>query len=240
MALRVNSILALTAAMVALCAGGLMADEYNSTAAEAVVSDEQLPKVLIIGDSISGGYTQSVARLLKGKAIVQHNPGNAEHTGTGLKKLDEWLGTTDWDVIHFNWGLWDLCYRHPESKLPGKRDKVNGSITTSLEVYEQNLDQLVTRLKKTNAVLIWAHTTVVPEGEPGRIVGDDAKYNAAAQRVMEKHGVAVNDLHALTKEFEPKLFSKPGDVHFSGAGYGKLAQQVATAIEEAIKDKSSP
>lgn len=193
--------------------------------------------MLIIGDSISGGYTKEVARLLKGKAVVEHNPGNAEHTGTGLKKIDEWLGTTEWDVIYFNWGLWDLCYRHPESKLQGKRDKVNGTVTTALDVYEQNLDQLVTRLKQTKAELIWAHTTVVPDGEPGRHVGDDAKYNAAAARVMEKHGVPINDLHALTKEFDPKLFSRPGDVHYSGAGYGKLARQVASAIEAAIARK---
>jgi lysophospholipase L1-like esterase len=230
-----NPMRVITAIIAGLLATTLAAHAPSSLAAEPQAHADELPKVLIIGDSISGGYTKEVARLLKGKAIVEHNPGNAEHTGTGLRRLDEWLGTTDWDVIHFNWGLWDLCYRHPESKLQGKRDKVNGTITTSIEVYEQNLDQLVTRLKKTNAVLIWAHTTVVPEGEPGRNVGDDAKYNAAAARVMEKHAVIVNDLHALTKEFEPKLFSKPGDVHFSGAGYGKLARQVAAAIAEAIE-----
>lgn len=194
----------------------------------------ELPKVLIIGDSISGGYTPRVAELLKGKAVVRHNPGNAQHTGTGIEKLDAWIGDTDWDVIHFNWGLWDLCYRHPESKVQGRRDKVRGTLTTPIDVYEKNLDQLVTRLKMTGAALIWAHTTVVPEGEAGRKLGDDAKYNAAATRVMKKHGVPVNDLHALTSEFGPELFSKPGDVHYNAKGYDKIARQVASAIEAAI------
>lgn len=198
---------------------------------------EELPKVLIIGDSISGGYTPRVVKLLKGKALVKHSPGNSQHTGTGIKKIDAWIGKTDWDVIHFNWGLWDLCYRHPKSKVQGRRDKAKGTLTTPLDVYEKNLDQLVTRLKKTDATLIWAHTTVVPEGEAGRKVGDDEKYNAAATRVMKKHGVAIDDLLALTKGFPPELFSKPGDVHYSAKGYDKIAEQVAAEIEKALKEK---
>jgi lysophospholipase L1-like esterase len=196
---------------------------------------EELPKVLIIGDSISGGYTPRVVKLLKGKAIVKHSPGNSQHTGTGLKRIDAWIGKTDWDVIHFNWGLWDLCYRHPKSKVQGRRDKVNGTLTTPLDVYERNLDTLVARLRKTDAVLIWAHTTVVPEGEAGRKMGDDQKYNDAAARVMKKHGVAVNDLLTLTKGFPPELFTKPGDVHYKAAGYDRIAQQVAAAIEAALQ-----
>ena len=180
-----------------------------------------LPEVLIIGDSISNGYTPHVAQLLKEKAIVKHHRGNAQHTGTGLKKLDQWIGKTEWDVIHFNWGLWDLCYRHPESKVQGKRDKVNGTITTTLEQYEKNLDKLVTRLKKTDAKLIWAHTTVVPEKEAGRIVGDDKKYNDVAARIMQEYGVTINDLHSLSKAFPFEHFKKPGDVHYTMDGYNE-------------------
>ena len=189
-----------------------------------------LPEVLIIGDSISNGYTPHVAQLLKEKAIVKHHRGNAQHTGTGLKKLDQWIGKTEWDVIHFNWGLWDLCYRHPESKVQGKRDKVNGTITTTLEQYEKNLDKLVTRLKKTDAKLIWAHTTVVPEKEAGRIVGDDKKYNDLAARIMQEYGVTINDLHSLSKAFPFEHFKKPGDVHYTMDGYKKLAEQVADKL----------
>ena len=74
------------------------------------------PKALLIGDSISIGYTPHVVAALKGKVEVRHHRGNAQHTGTGLKMLDRWIGETEWDVIHFNWGLWDLCYRHPYSQ----------------------------------------------------------------------------------------------------------------------------
>ena len=126
--------------------------------AEEPPAEASLPKVLIIGDSISLGFTPHVVQQLDGKAVVEHHKGNAQHTGTGLQKIDQWLGKTKWDVIHFNWGLWDLCYRHPKSKVQGNRDKANGTITTTLEQYEKNLEELISRLKKTEAKLIWAHT----------------------------------------------------------------------------------
>jgi len=110
---------------------------------------KQLPRVLLIGDSICGGYQRGVKKLLAGKAVVVKQQGNAQHTGTGLEKLDEWLGDGKWDLIHFNWGLHDLAYRNPKSKNFGHLDKVNGKLTTSLADYEKNLRKLVARLKKT-------------------------------------------------------------------------------------------
>lgn len=198
-----------------------------------------LPKVLIIGDSISIGYTPHVSQLLKDRAIVEHHKGNAQHTGTGLKKLDQWVGKTKWDVIHFNWGLWDLCYRHPKSTTQGKRDKINGTLTTSLEQYEKNLDALVARLKKTEAKLIWAHTTVVPEKETGRKIGDDNKYNDVATKIMKKHGVTINDLNSLTRKFPADLFKKPGDVHYTNEGYKRIAKQVADEVLMILKGEQS-
>lgn len=201
-----------------------------TTGVEGAPAESDLPPVLLIGDSISLGYTPHVQKILKQEARVQHHKGNAQHTGTGLQRLDQWLGTTEWEVIHFNWGLWDLCYRHPESKEQGRRDKVRGTLTTPLDSYEQNLDQLAVRLKQTGARLIWAHTTVVPEGEAGRKPGDEIRYNEAAARVMKKHGIAIDNLYALTRDFSPDLFVGPGNVHFTTEGSRKLADQVAETI----------
>jgi len=118
------------------------------------------------------------------------------------------------------------------------RDKIKGTITTSLEQYETNLDQLVQRLKKNGAILIWAMTTVVPEGEAGRFVGDDRKYNQVAATIMKKYGIKIDDLHILTEEFSPDLFVKSGDVHYTKEGYRKIAAQVADNIRAALKSRS--
>ena len=67
-----------------------------------------LPRVLLIGDSISIDYTLPVRERLAGKANVYRIPENGGCTTNGLAKLNVWLGTQRWDVIHFNWGLHDL------------------------------------------------------------------------------------------------------------------------------------
>lgn len=137
-------------------------------------------------------------------------------------------------MIHFNWGLHDLCYRSPESKAQGNRDKVNGKQSVPIEEYEKNLEAIVGRLEKTGARLIFATTTVVPEGEVGRVVGDDERYNTAAVRLMQKHGVVINDLHATSKAFPAHFFVGPGNVHFTNQGSEALAEQVMAAIETAL------
>ncbi|MEY3391615.1 MAG: hypothetical protein RLZZ322_463 [Verrucomicrobiota bacterium] len=196
--------------------------------------DQTLPNVLILGDSISIGYTRQVREGLKGQANVIRPNANCGDTRHGLAQIETWLGDGKWQVIHFNWGLHDLCYRNPALKTPGQRDKVNGTLSVPLTEYEQNLETLVTRLKQTGAKLIFANTTLVPAGEAGRFPGDEMKYNAAARRVMEKHGVPINDLHATTQAFPPALFAGAGNVHFSAEGSAKLAAQVVAQVTAAL------
>ncbi len=211
--------------------------QLNTTSPENPDKEETsaLPRVLLIGDSISIGYTQPVIKLLERKAMVARVDDNCGPTSYSLDHIDEWLGNATWDVIHFNWGLHDLCYRHPDSTTQGNRDKINGTINVTPEQYEKNLEVLVKRLMKTGATLVWASTTVVPEGEPGRFAGDDVKYNAIAERVMKKHGIAINDLHSLSKTLTPEMFQAPGNVHFTAEGSMKLAEQVAVSIRAALE-----
>jgi lysophospholipase L1-like esterase len=202
-----------------------------------VVDDPALPRVLIIGDSISIGYTAGTRKQLAGIANVHRIPGNAGHTGMGLANLEKWLDEKkgSWDLIHFNWGLWDLCYRHPKSKNQGNRDKVKGAITHTPEKYAANLEEIVTRLKKTGAILIFATTTPVPKGEAGRKVGDDNIYNKAAQEVMKRHRIKINDLHGVVSGKMDRFGKKPGDVHFTPEGSSLLADAVAREIRGHLK-----
>lgn len=201
-----------------------------------VTDDHKLPRVLLIGDSISIGYTVPTRALLKSQANVHRVPANAGHTAMGVTGLPKWFKKLGgkWDVIHFNWGLWDLCYRNPESKNQGRRDKVNGALTHTIDQYTANLEKLITELKKTNAKLIFATTTPVPEGELGRKLGDDLKYNAAAVKLMKRHDIPINDLHAVMAGRMKQYGIRPGDVHFTKEGSRRLAEHVANAISAAL------
>jgi len=204
-----------------------------SHAAQETAAQEILPRILLIGDSICGGYHKEVIRQLKDKAVVVKNNGNAQWTGTGLEKIDEWLGDGDWDIIHFNWGLWDIYgWRfYDEDRSP--------------EAYAQRLDQLVTRMKKTGAKLIWATTTPVCPGPEATMLkrwnkesvitpDQQAAYRKAALEVMEKHGVEVNDLYSYILPDLEKYSPDPDNVHFTGSGSGHLAQKVTRTLLDAI------
>lgn len=196
-----------------------------------------LPRVLLIGDSISMGYTVPVRELLKGKANVHRVPANGGPTTNGLKNLKQWLGDSHWDVIHFNWGLHDLKYiaedpsKRADPKAPGAHLQV------SLADYEKNLRELVSQLKATGAKLIWCSTTPVPEGSEGRVVGDDLKYNEIATRVMKEAGIPTDDLYTHAKAKLKDIQLPEGNVHYSEAGYQYLAEKVAAAIGARLPKK---
>ena len=197
---------------------------------------ENNPKILIIGDSISIGYTPFVQAAMEGKADVFHNPGNAQHTGTGLEKIEEWIGDEPWDIIQFNWGLWDLCYRNPDSKLYGNRDKVNGQLTFTVQEYASNLDSIVTFMQSiTEAKLIFVTTTYVPEKEAGRYKEDAIKYNAAAKKVMEKYGLVVHDVYNESIPIHYKFGKGVDDVHYSEEGYKKLADLITDFLRKEMR-----
>lgn len=206
--------------------------------AGAVLRAEQapaakLPNILLIGDSISAGYQRQVKAAFAGRAVVVKNEGNAEWSGTGVKKIDSYLGDTKWDIIHFNWGLWDMYgwEYHAEDRSP--------------EAYARRLDLLVTRMKKTGARLIWATTTPVCR-EPEQTMrkrfhqtvqitpGQQQKYADAAMAVMRKHDVFVNDLYAHILPTIPQHGVAADDVHFNAAGSDHLAKKVISALEEAL------
>ena len=190
--------------------------------------------ILIIGDSISIGYTPNVEEALADKAVVVHNKGNAQHTGTGIEKLDDWLGDKKWDIIQFNWGLWDLCYRSPDSKEQGNRDKINGNITFSVEEYQNNLRLLVEKLKSTNAKLIFVTTTYVPKNEAGRFYGDELRYNKAAIEVMKENQILVNDIWKTSKKIHKKHAQAPNNVHYTSEGYKLLANNIIAFLNQEI------
>ena len=193
-----------------------------------------LPRVLLIGDSISMGYTLDVREMLKGKANVHRIPTNGGPTTNGLKNIKAWLGDSKWDVIHFNWGLHDLKYiaedpsKRADPKAPGSHLQV------PLADYEKNLAELVKLMQATGAKLIWCNTTPVPAGSDGRVEGDEKKYNEAAARVMTAAGIPVNALYGRASR--PGL-QKPADVHFTDDGSRYLAGKVAEEITAALPGK---
>jgi hypothetical protein len=239
-----------------LALGLLSSRPTESRETQEVVAGD-LPDVLILGDSISIGYTPLVRKLLEGEARVVRpmvdgkRPENCQYTAYGLRRLEAWLGDTDWEVIHFNWGLHDLKYvdqRFPNPSLVRERGDAllandEAHQLASVDEYAANLAMLVERLEQTGARLVFATTTPVPEGVVGRIPGDELRYNTAAGEVMEERGIAVDDLYGLVANLcrpQPSLaeVQRKADVHFTRVGNELLADQVSRAIRAELQRES--
>jgi len=154
-------------------------DAGHETAWDYVKDDPALPRMLIIGDSISRGYTLAVRHALAGKVNVHRAPANCGPTTSGLKNLDVWLGQGKWDVITWNFGIHDR--------------------QTDPEIYRKNLETLWKRLQATGAKLIWVRTTPAPP--PGNLESKFTdqqceRVNAIADAMMKTNGIPEVDLYA--------------------------------------------
>lgn len=191
--------------------------------------DPNLPNMLIIGDSISIGYTPWVRKFLAGKANVFRIPENGGHSGTILQSLDQWfeaLENRSFKLILFNSGLHDLV-----RLVTGEYDETGPENRISLPAYQANLEKLVTRLHAKSQSLLWVSTSVLPEGSKGRRKGDEVQFNAAAAQVMTNRHIPIFDLQSLSA-VDRHLYHEgdPKGVHYNAAGYERFGAELATAI----------
>jgi hypothetical protein len=203
-------------------------------------SNSELPKILVIGDSISIGYLPFIQELLKDKAIVTRpmkengEAENCEGTTNGVANIDSWIGNTKWDLIHFNFGLHDL--KHVKPGTLKNSNNPNDPHQAEKGQYRKNLKEIVGKLKASNAKLIFATTTPYPAGElkPRRDPGMSAEYNTIALKIMHANNIPVNDLYSFIL---PKLgkLQRPLNVHFTDEGSQELAKQCVKSIEQGLE-----
>jgi len=101
----------------------------------------------------------------------------------------------------------------------------------------EDLAKIVTLLEITGAKVIWANITPIPASAPHHPEDDELIYNAAAAKVMKKHGIPIIDLHRVVTAWDGYAeWKKSNEVHFSGAVYSKLAEKITGVILAAQND----
>jgi len=203
-----------------------------------ITASDDLPRVLIVGDSIVGGYYSSACVLFSGEAVVFRDGTTYNDPNPPWGKIvDHYLkkgGERGWDIIQFNWGLHAVKYVNERNQncLP---EDPGARIQFTVEEYARQIELFVKELKRTNATLVFATTTPIPEGAPHSIQYVNLKpYNDAAKAVMAKHGIIINDLYAFAY---PQLACLQilKNVHFTDYGYQELARQTYTTIKPLLK-----
>jgi hypothetical protein len=179
-----------------------------------------MKRVLLLGDSIRMGYEQLVRDGLNGVAEVvapEENCRFAKHTLWGVNLWLKELGRPD--IVHWNNGLWDLHHEAPMVEA-----------LTSQSEYIDTLKRILNELQRTGAIIIFATTTPVPADAIGRSNAEIDLYNSAADELMKKNDIEINDLNSIVKQdlagniCEDKL-------HLSELGNFRCAEQVIEKIK---------
>ncbi len=194
--------------------------------AAAALSAE--PRVLVIGDSISAGYTPLVKQILAGKVSVERIETNGGDSKRVAENLESWLSKGPYDLVTVNCGLHDLKYT-TDYQVPPK-------------AYRANLEQIATRMKARRQKWLWVTTTPVDDARHAtrkagfeRVEKNVEAYNRISTPLMKKRKVPICDLHALVeKEGRARLLGKDG-VHYTPEGYRVLAERVAEAIQAELR-----
>ena len=185
-------------------------------------NEANLPRVLLIGDSITRAYYPEVEKHLAGKAYVGRLSSSAFISDPALlKQIEMVLGEYKFDVIHFNNGMHG--WQHSEKE------------------YEQAFPKLLQAIRKCapNARLIWANTTPLkvspilpPDNQTQATDERIATRNAIAAKIVQPEGISVDDLFTPMLG-HPELHSD--NVHFNDQGVALQAAQVAIQIEKLLK-----
>lgn len=199
----------------------------------AIAPAADLPKVVLMGDSIRLNYEPVVAKECDGKAVVAGPKANGGDSGNLARMLATVLDMKP-AVIHFNCGI------HDTKKFPA-----TGKFQVSPEQYEANLRAFVESARKQapGVVLLFSTTTPILDDRAAAarkerdyvlLNASIEQYNAIALRVMKDLKVPVNDLHAVIAQ--PTGAVKPTDlvsrdgVHMTPEGRDRLAASVARFV----------
>jgi hypothetical protein len=183
-------------------------------------NETNLPRVLLIGDSITRAYYSKVEKHLEGKAYVARLATSRFISDPVLlQEITVVLDNTKFDVIHFNNGMHG--WHHSEKE------------------YRAAFPQFLSTIKAhaPGAKLIWASTTTLKVSQPSdeqKQASDEriAARNAIALEFIKPQDIDVDDLNMLTRE-HPEYHSD--NVHFNEEGIDLQAAQVAAHIRKLLK-----
>lgn len=195
---------------------------------KAVITDDQRPRVLLIGDSILGGYMNPVIDALEGKVYVDawmHPHAQSPHLN---KLLGEILANGPYDVVHFNMGLhgWQAG-----------RIK-DGTFEPLTKAFVE-----VIRTQQPKARIVWASSTpVTVKGKPLELDPEInpviIEHNRMAAKVMAEMQVPVNDFYSLLSD---RLeFARGDQFHWKADAYKILADKVVASLERELAALATP
>ncbi|HPT17620.1 MAG TPA: SGNH/GDSL hydrolase family protein [Kiritimatiellia bacterium] len=201
-----------------------------------------MPRLLIVGDSISVHYAPYLESRLRGRfecvkrADIESALANLDvplgaNWGDSTAVLERLrasrlpvIASADWALV--NCGLHDV-----------KRKTEQAECQVPLELYRANVADIASFFSGTATRLIWVNTTPVDDVRHAHLMKDFIRherdcraYNAAAAEVMAQRGIPVVDLHGFTLRLGPDVYCD--HVHFTVSVRKKQAAHLAERLDQ--------
>jgi hypothetical protein len=180
-------------------------------------AQNDLPRVLLVGDSITNNYQEKVRGLLKGICYVDYiSTSYAIDTKIYNQLVYAFMTDSKYDLIHFNHGL--------------------HGIHLSKKSYKSKMKKLLAKVEKDVRLILATSTIVYREGNKrldGAWMKRVRERNAAVQEIVEEMGCAIDDLYAVSVEI-PKEYRYVDGTHYLADGYAMLAETVAACIRKEL------
>ena len=172
-----------------------------------------LPRVLLVGDSITRAYQEKVRKLLDGKFYVDYIATSySVDQKFYVELVKDFAADSDYAVIHFNHGLHGL---HMTDK-----------------VYGEGVEKLLAEIGKNRKVIL-ANSTLVKEENNERIdyrtTGIVLRRNRVIEIIAQRNGYKLNDLYSVSANI-PNEYRSPDGTHYEDKGSERLAEAVAKSV----------
>jgi len=200
------------------------------------IEDPRLPRILIIGDSISAHYLYEVRDLMQGKAnVIGESSMSKEGTWDSMRPnffrsdsaskgddLKNFLAARGpFDIVHFNNGIHNFAGAKPGDEKP----------------YAEQLRTVVATIRESGAVCLFANSTgtigdnMIPRFP--NYLSNCQRFNAAAEAVMKELNVPVTDIYGLMQPRIEELISTDL-IHPKAAAKPLMAELIATRLNETL------
>jgi hypothetical protein len=199
------------------------------------IEDPRLPRILIIGDSISGHYLSGVRERMRGRANVIGESSMRKGTWASMAPnfyRSDWAARGDdlkkfltkrgpFDIVHFNNGIHNFFRAKPGDEKP----------------YAEQLRKVVATIRESGAVCLFANSTgTVADNtiskSPNYLTNCRA-FNAAAEAVMRELNVPVTDIYGMIQPRIKELISSDL-IHTNKEADAMMADLIAKRLTETV------
>lgn len=181
-------------------------------------NNEHLPRIALVGDSITEGYYPFVRDSLKEVAKVDYLATSYSiSSDMYCNTVKNFIKDSDYVVVHYNYGL-------------------HGYVVDE-QVYERCCREILQQILSSTSVILATTTTVLDESLREEKASWSDKVQARNEKLVSlarEFNLRLDDLCALCGTFDISMRDFDG-VHFDEHGYRVLANSVSQSIRKELE-----